>query len=366
MKQLTAILSITGSDSMGGAGIQADIKTITALGGYAVTAVSSITIQNSNGIQAIHDLPSEVVVGQVQSIIEEAHPKAIKVGMVRDTNTIKELSHEIIACKHIVLDPGIFTPHSILTAPTEAVNAWKRYLIPTASLLLLRCSEAEVLLDTTINTDEDMIIAANRLHDMGAQYVLLRGGQHIEGMLVALLSGEGNQQFFSSRNTEGWQKHGVGGALSSAIATRLALGDDMPRAIENAHIYMHSQVVYAVTSISHNLRSADIYNDFVSLIAANYRQAHDVTFYADRLAITTRYLNQITAKMVSRSPKQIIADYLMSEAKKLLETTRLTIQEIATDLGFSSQAMFCKFFSTQEGCSPSVYRNFPKVTDTLQ
>ena len=95
----------------------------------------------------------------------------------------------------------------------------------------------------------------------------------------------------------------------------------------------------------------------MSLVAEHYRQAHDVSFYADKLCITPRYLSQVTDNVVAKSPKQIIADYLMSEAKSYLETTRLTVQEIADKLGFSSQALFCKFFKNQENTSPSEYRS---------
>ena len=95
----------------------------------------------------------------------------------------------------------------------------------------------------------------------------------------------------------------------------------------------------------------------MSLVAEHYREAHDVSFYADKLCITPRYLSQTTDKAVGKSPKQIIADYLMSEAKSYLDTTRLTVQEIADKLGFSSQALFCKFFRNQEKTSPSEYRS---------
>ncbi len=134
------------------------------------------------------------------------------------------------------------------------------------------------------------------------------------------------------------------------------MGDDVPTAVRNAHDFIHSQVVYAKPDETAH-RAIDHYNAFVSLVAEHYRSAHDVAFYADRLCITTRYLSQVTDNVVAKSPKQIIADYLLSEAKTYLGTTRLTIQEIADRLGFSSQALFCKFFKSQEKTSPSEYRN---------
>ncbi|MBM6992058.1 MAG: bifunctional hydroxymethylpyrimidine kinase/phosphomethylpyrimidine kinase [Prevotella sp.] len=356
MKLLTPVLSITGSDNTGAAGIQADIKTITALGGNALTAVTTVTVQDSGGIQSILDLPRDMVVGQVKAIIDDHHPRAVKVGMVRDAETIRALKHEIIGCPQIVLVPGIVTSHGRRLLSDDAIDAWRRELIPEATLLLLRCNEAELLLGRTIHSDDDMLTAAEALTEMGARAVLLRGGHQVEGRLTALLYGAGRPQFFTSQNTEGWQRHGVGGALSSAIATRLALGDDMGTAIRLAHDYLHSQVVYAVEPNGQRHRPADLYNQYMTLIAAHYRTAHGVAYYADRLAITPRYLSQITSQVVGKTPKQVIDDYLMKESESLLGASRLTVSEVADRLGFSSLAMFSKFFASHEGCPPNEYR----------
>lgn len=367
MMKLPPILSITGSDSTGGAGVQADIRTVTALGGHALTAITSITVQDAGGIMRIHNLPADVVMAQVMSTMVDVRPKAIKIGMVRDATTIEYLSREIAGSSNIVLAPGMFSSNGVRLMSDEAVEAWKRYLIPMATLLQLRCSEAEVFLGMDIRTDEDMIEAARRFCDMGAKHVLLRGGHHTKGMVTALLydnetlryenlNDNLNARFFSSHNTEGWQKHGVGGALSTAIATCLAMDGNIDEAIKRAHAYMHSQVVYSVSSGMVNMRPADIYNQLMSLIADNYKTAHDVAFYADRLSITTRYLSQVTGKVVGKTPKQLISEYLIKEATILLRTTRLSIQEISDKLGFSSQVIMCKFFNQQVGCSPSEWR----------
>ena len=148
----------------------------------------------------------------------------------------------------------------------------------------------------------------------------------------------------------------MGGALSTAIATRLAFGDDMVTAIRNAHDYIHSQVVYNVSSETRNPRLAELYNEFLSLIADNYSQAHDVAYYADKLAITTRYLSQVTRAMVDKSPKQIIDDYLLQETDILLSSTSLTIQEISDKLGFSSQVLLSKFYRSKKGMAPKEFR----------
>lgn len=304
-------------------------------------------------------MPSSVVLAQVSSIINTLHPKAIKVGLVTDSETIRLLRNEVIATSRLVVAPGIFDADGRQMIDDDAIKAIAKYLVPEALLLMLRCKDAEKMLGLSIQTDDDMVEAASWLTEMGAKWVLLRGGRHTAGRLTALLYNSSTYQFFSSYNTEGWQRHGVAGALSAAITTRLGMGDDVPTAIRNAHDFIHSQVVYAKDTDERNRRSIDLHNAFVSLVAEHYREAHDVSFYADKLCITTRYLSQITDKAVGKSPKQIIADYLMSEAKSYLETTRLTIQEIADKLGFSSQALFCKFFRNQASISPSEYRSRP-------
>lgn len=346
MRTIPYIFSINGSDSTGQSGIGADIQTIAALGGHALTAITCIED---------YALPSEVVLKQVEEVISTFHPKAIKVGLVTDSKTVRLLRDEVIACRRLVVAPGIFDSDGKQMVNNDVIGTIARYLIPEALLLMLRCRDAEKLLATNIKTDDDMIEAARRLHKMGAEWVLLRGARHIKGRLIALLYGQNKTQFFSSYNTEGWQRHGVAGVLSAAITTRLGMGDDVPTAIRNAHDFIHSQVVYAKPDETGG-RSIDIYNRFVSLVAEHYRSAHDVAFYADRLCITTRYLSGVTDKVVGKSPKQIIADYIMSEAKTFLDTTRLTIQEVADRLGFSSQVLFCKFFKSQEKTSPSDYR----------
>ena len=368
------ILSISGSDSSGQSGIGADIQTIAALGGYAVSAVTCICThateveqgardkgQEATDIHSISPAPCllplapDIVVKQVEKSISLLHPKAIKVGLVTDSETVRLLRNEVIACRRLVVAPGIFDADGKPMVSDNVVEAIKRHLVPEALLLMLRCRDAEKMLGISIKTDDDMLEAARLLHEMGAEWVLLRGGQHTKGRVTALLFNFSTFHFFTSYNVDGWQRHGVAAALSAAITTRLGMGDDVPTAVRNAHDFIHSQVVYAKPDEMGG-RAIDIYNRFVSLVAEHYHSAHDVAFYADRLCITTRYLSQITDRVVGKSPKQIIADYLLSEAKTYLGTTRLTIQEVADRLGFSSQALFCKFFKSQEKTSPSDYR----------
>jgi len=356
MRELVPILSITGSDCTGNSGIQADVKTISALGCQALTVVTAVTSQDGCEISDILDVPQGMIIKQTRTLIEQYHPCAIKIGLIREAQTIKPLRDEIIGCSKIVFSPGIISSSGQRMVDDETIRRMMRFFLPEAKLLMLRCDEAELFLHRDIITDDDYISAAKELTEQGAEYVLLRGRLTATERLKALLYGQGELKFFSSYNIDGWHKHGVGGALSSAIATRMGMGDNVPLAICNAHDYIHSQVVYSVEQEDGGPRIADLYNQFVSLIMGHYTMAHDVAFYADKLSITPRYLSHVTAKAVSKSPKQVIADYLLQQAKSMLDNSRLSVQEISIALGFSSQALFCNFFKIQEGRTPSEYR----------
>ncbi len=360
MKYNIPILTVTGSDNTGATGIQSDLKTITAMGCDALTSVTAVTVQDEEGRIRIVDMSHEIVLGQVRAIVKARNPVGVKVGMVRDTETIRSLRDEVSGAKILVLVPGIVSAAGERLMSDEAMEAWKRYLIPEASLLMLRCCEAELLLHCSILSDEDMIRAARSLMDMGAKAVFLRGGHQTQGRLTALLYSSGVQRFYSSQNTEGWQRHGVGAALSSAVLARLVLGDELQQAMQHAHDYLHAQVVYSVNGGTYGYRSADVYNRLMSLLAAHYRQAHDVAYYAGRLSVSARYLTTCTQRMVGKSPKAVINDYLFAEADTLLLTTRLSVAEIAYRLGFASPAAFSKWFSAGHSLSPAVYRQQKK------
>ena len=355
VKIITPILTISGSDGIGSSGIQADIKTITSLGGDAMTVITCMALNNGKDMKW-HRLHKDVIVDQARTIMDTMHPKAAKIGLIQNPQTIKAVRDEVIGCKRIVCAPGIFSSDGSQLIDDESIRAITTYLIPESTLLMLRCNEAEKILNKKITSDDDMLIAAQELKNMGAEWVMLRGGQLSEGRLTALLYGEGTKHFFTSYNIQGWKKHGVGSALSAAITTRLGMGDDVPTAIRNAHEYVHSRVVYAISNEKQSLRAKDIYNEFISIVAEFYQKEHSVAFYADKLNITTRYLSQVTDKTVGISPKQVISNYLINEAKLLLDNSRLTIQEISDRLGFSSQTIFSKFFKGQEGDTPTEYR----------
>ena len=311
---------------MGHAGIQGDVRTIKDMGGYAVTVVTAVTIQNSMGITSIHQLPTELVLGQVKAVYEEMLPHAVKVGMIDNAETIRAISQEILACPNIICSPVILASHGGLLMSNDSLVAYRQHLFPICKLLIIKCTDAEILLGRRISTDNDMAEAASLLHLMGPQWVLLRGGTFAKGRINALLSGPG-----------------------------LAQEDDVTTAIANAHNYMHSQVVYA-SAQPQSLQPHNLYNQFMTLLSEHYTKAHDVSFYAVHLSISTRYLWQITNTICGRSPKQVIDDYLVQECEQLLSSTSLTIQQISQQLGFTSQIAFAKFFKAKKKISPTVYR----------
>lgn len=351
------VLSINGSDSMASVGVQADARVITELGGHALGALTSVTVQDSQGQHAVCDLPADVVAGQVRAVMSDMHPVAVKVGLLRHASTLSAVRDVLAGHPCLVMAPGLITSAGLPLADDGVARLWERDLFPLAALLLLRVNEAEAVLGMRVRTDGDMERAARLLASTGAGAVLLRGGRLSQDRLTAYLWCGAEGRFFSSANKEGWQRHGVGGALSSAIATRMAMGDTVSQAVTTAHAYVHSRVVYAVQSTSRAMRPADIYNRFMSLVAAHYATEHSMSAYAARLAVTPRYLSMVTAQVVGRTPKQIFDTCLAQKASELMLTSHLTIQEVSQRLGFTSQSAFCQFFSRVMGQAPSAYRS---------
>lgn len=375
MKNIVPILSITGSDSTSGSGIQADVKTIFSLGGYAVTALTTITAQNSKHILSFENISADLVVSQVKAVLEEIRPKAVKIGLVRDYKTVKALSNEIIGLRHIVVDAGFFNSRGERLIGQEVINAFKEYIFHNTEILIIKIKDAEILTGGNIISVQDMQSAALKILEMGVGAVLLQGGHSAEGIVTDIFISNDEKKsplFFTSPDTAGWNFHGVAGNLSSATATFLAKGETLKNAVVKAHEYIRSLIVYSVALDSANIirhihdhnvssRHVEIYNKLMSLVAEYYMKAKDVNFYAEKLNITPRYLSQITQKIVDKSPKKLIGDYMMKEIEDTLLSTSLTVQEAAYKFGFSSQAAFCKFFKAQKGISPKEFRTLKKI-----
>ena len=371
MNDFTPVLTITGSDSTGGAGVQADIRTISALGGYALSVVTAVTVQNTQGIHAMHELPAGIVVGQLKAIMDDMFPRAIKVGMVRGVDSIRALADEIVACSRVVFDLVMVSSRGERLVTDDEVNVIKNRMLPHVKVLTLKSADAEAMLGCEVDGVDDMISTARSLLGMGPEAVLMKGGRGRGRMLTDVLVMEGTEDpvFFSSPDVDGWLLHGVGGTLSSAIATFMAKGDGVEKAVRQAHDYMRNLVVYSLASSRHradvldkvpassvSVRHVELYNRFLALVARYYKESRDVAFYASEMGIGTKYLNTITNGITDKSPKQVIVDYLMREIERSLMSTSMTVQELAYMYGFRSQSLFSKFFCQHKGCSPSDFR----------
>lgn len=242
MKKYPCILSIAGSDCSGGAGIQADLKTISALGGYAATAITAITVQNTTGVRAIHAVPPVYVRGQIEVVMEDIRPDAVKIGMINEVEIVKVIASCLrrYQPRYVVFDPVMVSTSGHKLIEDDAVSALTRELMPLSSLITPNLSEAKVLTGHSINNVEEMKAAAPDLLKFGCGAVLLKGG-HLEGGKmcdVLQIAGEDEPHLFVSDKIESKNTHGTGCTLSSAIATFLALGYDMPQAVERAKAYV--------------------------------------------------------------------------------------------------------------------------------
>ena len=248
MKHYIPILSIAGSDCSGGAGIQADMKAISALGGYAATAITAITVQNTCGVQNVHPVPSEIVKGQIEAVMEDIHPTAVKIGMVNDVEVIHVIAESIkkYMPPFIVFDPVMVSTSGHKLIEDNAIETIISELIPLAHLITPNLKEAEVLCHTSISTIEDMKQAARQLLKLGSQAVLLKGG-HLDGNQMAdILLTHSHSEFyqFNSPKIESKNTHGTGCTLSSAIATLLAQGRSMPEAVRIAKEYVWNGILH--------------------------------------------------------------------------------------------------------------------------
>lgn len=240
---LPRILIIAGSDSGGGAGIQADIKTITMLGGYAMSAITAITAQNTQGVQAVYPLPPDMVVQQMKSCMSDIGVDAIKMGMLHDAEIIEAVAAILkTASVPMVLDPVMVATSGDRLLDDSAINALKE-LMRHVSLITPNIPEAELLSAQSIHTQEDMFNAARRLQDMlGGVAVLIKGG-HLDGDEVHdLLYQEGEAFWFSSAKLNTPHTHGTGCTLASAITTIGAKGNPLFAAVDQARDYVYQAI----------------------------------------------------------------------------------------------------------------------------
>jgi hydroxymethylpyrimidine/phosphomethylpyrimidine kinase len=239
------ILICAGSDSGGGAGIQADIKTVTALGGFAMTAVTALTAQNTEGVQAVLAVPPDFVRAQMRAVLSDLGADAVKTGMLGDAPIIAavaEMLAELAPTMPLVVDPVMVAKGGASLLASDAIETLKSLLIPRADLLTPNLPEAEALLGRALADLAAMREAAEALRGLGARAVLLKGG-HLPGPIVydVLASADGVRVFDSPR-IDSRHTHGTGCTLASAIATGLGQGRGLVEAVARARAYVQDAI----------------------------------------------------------------------------------------------------------------------------
>ena len=313
------ILTITGSDSTGGSGVQADIKTISELGGYAVSAITSITVQNTLGIQEFFDIPAEIVSGQIEAIMNDMQPNIVKIGMIRKVETLDVVIDALTKYRpeHIIYAPAIWSSNGDALMTEDVVSQIKYRLLPMCSVIVARKKESDIMLQDTKQ--------------------------------LRLAEGKGLEVY----KLDNANSHGLTNRFSSALAVYLNQGKKLDEALAMAQDFINVELVR-----EGNLqgRSSELYNQFISQVVNFCRTYSDVHFYADQLNVSSRYLAQVTRRISGKTPKTIIDEYIVKEIERELSTTTHTVQEIANVFGFSSQAHLTKFFKKMKEITPSQYR----------
>ena len=291
-----AILTITGSDGSGGSGLQADIRCISELGGKVTSAITSITVQNTLGIQEFYDLPVTTVRTQIEAILNDLQPQVVKIGLLRRSDVVQMVAELMrkYRPKSIVYAPVLHSTRGDLLVEPQVYHTIQELLIPLCTIVL-------------------------EPSDLPA----------------------------------GIRQHGHANQLAAALAYYLSSGESVNEAMLHARSY-GSMKPKGYTE--DNSRSGELYNLFLDAIDRFYHHYCDVAFYAEQLGVSPHYLGQVTRSIAHRSPKAMIDERITSEITTLLTSTSKPLKEIATLLGFSSQAHLSRYYKKQKGVAPSQVR----------
>jgi len=241
------VLIIAGSDSSGGAGIQADIKTVTALGSYAMTAVTAVTAQNTKDVKKIISIPAEIVQKQITMILDDIGSHAVKIGMLYNTDIIKIVYKTLkkYKSKNIVLDPVMIAKSGVKLISNSSIKHLKKLLLPLCTLVTPNIPEAEVLTGYSISSKEDMIKAAKKILYMGSKNVLLKGGHLKNKMIFDVLATKKGIKIFTKKKIKTKNTHGTGCTLSSAIVTCLSQKKNMVQSCKISTRYVNKAIASA-------------------------------------------------------------------------------------------------------------------------
>ena len=230
-------LTIAGSDSSGGAGIQADLKTFSAIGTYGMSVITAITAQNTKGVTAVEELSGSIIRKQLKAVFEDIEPAAVKIGMVSSAKIILDIVESLRKYnpKFLVVDPVMISKSGYSLLKPEAKENLIKYLIPMAYL---------VITGIKINSVTDMKLAGEKILELGPKFVLMKGG-HLEGDAVDVLMGEGVFEVFKSKRLNRKNTHGTGCTISSAITAYLALGYDIKEAVALSKKYITEAIEHS-------------------------------------------------------------------------------------------------------------------------
>ena len=411
MNNKVTILTITGSDSTGGSGVQADIKSITSLGGYAASAITAVVVQDTGGIEHLYDIPAEILDAQLQRVAMDLHPDSVKIGLLRSVEQVETVAALLrkLPCRCVVMDFVIVSTSGARLMEPEVVRAAVRHLFPLCTLVMMRRGNALELLRLCRalpgitglapaegalckNSLAEVATAIMRL-EAGPQALFLKGEEvssdaytdlflsreaftEAEPSSATLAEGAvaaGNLKFFSRMGAIERALHGSAGAFTSALAFYLTKTPSAVVAVERSLAYVNQLILRSVdfklgkggALLDHgnrpipgniSARKLEIYNTLMDTIATESSARNNVEYYSGRLSITPRYLSQITKAISGRTPKELIDDYLIKEVETQLLSGELSLKQIASKYGFSSQAQLSKFVQKMCSCSPSEYK----------
>ncbi len=244
------VLVIAGSDPSGGAGIQADLKTLTSLGVYGMTAITALTVQNTRGVSGIFEVPLDFVVKQINCCLSDIKANAIKIGMMHNSELIngvyKALKHnKVISNKKIkiVLDPVMVAKGGHRLLKEDAVDSLKKFIKNTNPVLTPNIPEAEILSEMKINNLTDMKTAGKKIIDIGASFVVLKGGHMNSSIMSDLLIGKQLIDHIETKKIETHNTHGTGCTMASALAAGLAQSFEIKKAFQKAHFYVNQAII---------------------------------------------------------------------------------------------------------------------------
>lgn len=243
--QYPSVLTIAGSDSGGGAGIQADLKTFSALGCYGTSAITAVTVQNTCGVSGIHSIPPSIVQDQIRAVMDDINPAAIKIGMVHSAELGRAIAQTLQEYSRvpIVLDPVMVATSGDKLIEDSTIEILRKGLFPLARIVTPNLDEAQILSGMLITNLEQMKVAAQKIMESGCGSVLVKGG-HLKGAMLydVFLRQDGTQRVFESPFIESKNTHGTGCTLSSAIAAHLARGMDLEEALQHSKNYIHQAI----------------------------------------------------------------------------------------------------------------------------